>query len=107
LRFYISDGDSYSESPDAGVGIWDGNWHLVAGTYDGQTVRLFVDGTEIGSGTSSTISINYNLPENNRLYIGAYRGSCELRFDGRIDEVRLFSRALTDVEIQSVFNAEN
>ena len=29
----------------------DGNWHAVAGTFDGQTVRLYVDGTEVGHGS--------------------------------------------------------
>jgi hypothetical protein len=42
LTFYVFDGSNYWSSPDAGPGVWDGNWHLVAGTYDGQTVRLLL-----------------------------------------------------------------
>ena len=37
LHFEVSDGTTYAASPDAGAGVWDGNWHLVAGTYDGAT----------------------------------------------------------------------
>jgi Concanavalin A-like lectin/glucanases superfamily len=107
LLFYVSDGATYVESPDAGTSVWDGSWHLVAGTYDGATVRLFVDGVEVGSGISASAiqSINYSLADNSRLYIGAYRGTCERRF--KVDEVRLFSRALSDVEVQSIYNSEN
>jgi hypothetical protein len=49
LFFYIFDGASFILSPDGGRAVWDGNWHHVAGTFDGHTVRLYVDGTEVGS----------------------------------------------------------
>jgi Concanavalin A-like lectin/glucanases superfamily len=49
LVFYVYDGGTFFSSPDAGPGIWDGNWHLVAGTYDGQFVRMYVDGVETGA----------------------------------------------------------
>ena len=44
LEFYVSSsrGTVYVRSPDAGAGVWDGGWHMVVGTYDGNTVRLFV-----------------------------------------------------------------
>lgn len=104
LAFYIFDGGTFWSSPDAGPGVWDGNWHLVAGTYDGQAVRLYVDGTEVGNGTPVTQPIAYALPYQ-QFNIGAYRGSCELRFNGGIDEVRIFNRALTATEIQSIFSS--
>ena len=105
LFFGIWDGSTFVQSPDAGgPGVWDGNWHLVAGTYDGAAVRLYVDGVEALSGTPASIVINYALPTN-EFFIGAYRagGACELRFNGDIDEVRIFNRALTAAEIQNIF----
>ena len=45
LRFYVSDGGAgASLSPAAGPELWDGQWHAVAGTFDGQTVRFYLDG---------------------------------------------------------------
>ena len=77
LIFYVSSGpDSVTVSPDAGTGIWDGRWHIVVGTYDGSTVRLFVDGRQVGTGTPSTITIGYGLPDGNQFAIGDYLGSC-------------------------------
>lgn len=105
LFFYIYDGVNYYLSPDAGTGIWDGQWHLVAGAYDGAAVRLYVDGVQVGSGAPVATSIKYNLAEHRRLYIGKYEdSSCGLlAFNGDVDEARIYSRALTASEIQSVY----
>jgi hypothetical protein len=76
LSFYVSDGPySYTVSPDAGTGIWDGQWHVVVGTYDGSTVRLYVDGRQVGTGTPSTMTIDYGLPDG-QFAIGDYLGPC-------------------------------
>lgn len=89
-------------SPDADTGVWDGNWYFVAGTCDGTAVRLYVDGVEAGQGTPASIPINYAL-SNPKFYIGDFHGSYDLGFPGSIDEVKVFNRALTAAEIQSVY----
>src|SRR6516225_7779375 len=77
LSFYVSDGpNSYTLSPDAGTGIWDGQWHVVVGTFDGSNVRLYVDGRQVGSGTPSTTTIDYTTPDSNQFAIGDYLGPC-------------------------------
>ena len=103
LRFYIWNGTSAVVSPAADNAMWDGNWHLAAGTYDGATVRLYVDGNEVGSGTPTSGSITYGLAGNDNFAIGNYSGAAECiedtNFSGDIDEVRVYSRALTATEI--------
>jgi Concanavalin A-like lectin/glucanases superfamily len=42
--------------------VWDGKWHHAAGTYDGSTVRLFIDGVEVGRGTPANTPIASNPP---------------------------------------------
>ena len=49
-------------------------------------------------------TIAYALPHH-QFNIGAYLGSCELRFNGDIDEVCIFNRALSAAEIQNIFTA--
>jgi hypothetical protein len=105
VTFYVSDGVNFSLSPAADATIWDGEWHLVVGTFDGTTVRLYVDGVEVGSGSPAPFAINYSLPDNDKFYIGAYRGTCELRFAGDVDEVQIYGRALAPAEILGLFNA--
>jgi hypothetical protein len=49
----------------------DGNWHLVAGTYDGASLRMYGDGVQVfGSGSPTNIAINY--APNTNFYIGSY-----------------------------------
>jgi Concanavalin A-like lectin/glucanases superfamily len=101
LEFYVSnnDGLTYAISPDAGTGIWDGNWHSVIGTFNGSSVDLYVDGKEVGTGTRNTTPIDYGLPTSSDLMIGDYAGCSGLDFSGNIDEVHVFNRALGAQEI--------
>lgn len=99
LQFYISNGTVFTDSPDAGTGVWDGNWHYIVGSFDGSTVRLYVDGQQIGTGTPSTVGIGYNLADGNDLYLGRYNGSCIYGFNGQVDEVRIWNRVLSQTEI--------
>jgi len=88
--------------------IWDGNWHFVAGTYDGQSQRLYVDGVLVGqSNFASPTAIAYGMPTNDDLLIGQYAGfaACSLPFSGDMDETQIYNRALTQAEIQGIHQA--
>jgi Concanavalin A-like lectin/glucanases superfamily len=102
LSFYVAAGSgfSFTLSPEAGTSVWDGQWHHAAGTFDGSTVRLYVDGVEVGSGTPATAPIGYGLWTSNDLLIGSYGGCAGLDFDGAVDEPKIWSRALSAAEIK-------
>ena len=107
LHFYIFNGTSIAVSPAATDAMWDGNWHMAAGTYDGTTVRLYVDGTEVGSGTPTTGDIGYGLALSNDFVIGNTNDtSCveNTNWSGDLDEVRVYDRALSPTEIQQLAN---
>ena len=71
-------------------------WSHVATTYDGATLRLYVDGTQVGS-RAQTGSI---APSTGPLKIGG-NGIWGEWFGGLIDEVRVYNRALTAAELQA------
>jgi hypothetical protein len=70
-------------------------WTHVAATYDGTTLRLYVNGIQTGSFTVS----GQITASNGALRIGGNAVWGEY-FEGAIDEVRIYNRALTGGEIQ-------
>jgi hydrogenase maturation factor HypE len=70
-------------------------WTHVAITYDGTTLRMFINGVQTASkvlGGSITVSTGALQIGGNTVW-GEY-------FKGLIDEVRIYNRALTSAEIQ-------
>jgi hypothetical protein len=74
-------------------------WSHVAVTYDGASLKLYINGT-LASQKSTTIQIQTS---NGSLRIGGNTVWGEY-FKGIIDEVRLYNRALNTTEIQSDMN---
>jgi hypothetical protein len=104
MAFYIADSATWHRSPEAPASVWDGKWHNAAGTYDGSTIRLFIDGVEVGNGTPNTTPIAYNPPSGGGL-IGDYHGAdgagvpCDLFLTGDVDGLQIWSRALPVADI--------
>jgi Concanavalin A-like lectin/glucanases superfamily len=105
LGFYVYDGEDWIRSPEAEPTVWDGKWHHAAGTYNGQMVRLFIDGEEVGTGTPTDIPINYDLPSADGL-LGAYMSDrCSTFLVGDVDGVSIWNRALPIADIGRVVRA--
>jgi hypothetical protein len=71
-----------------------GSWHHVAASYDGTTARFYVDGTQ-----TAERAFSGNVGDSNVWRIGAYGSDPAGFFHGRIDDVRVYSRALNPGEI--------
>jgi Concanavalin A-like lectin/glucanases superfamily len=108
LEFYVSKGrgNAYVRSPDAGTGVWDGQWHLAVGTFDGSTVRLYVDGAQVGHGSPDSGSLEYALPDSNDFFIGDYPGCTQRSFSGDIDDVNVWRETLSAGTISSLYGQE-
>ena len=70
-------------------------WHHHVVTYDGTTVRLYVDGATAGTGTPSLSTTNAPMRIGTRAGAGGH--------NGLIDEVGLWSRVLTPAEVTELF----
>ncbi|MCG8386206.1 MAG: LamG domain-containing protein [Cytophagales bacterium] len=88
-----------------GEPINDGRWHLLSGVFRSDTVQeLYVDGVLAGT---LNPGLAYNT-EIDRFTAGAVdRSSIRDRFNGLIDEVRLYNRKLTAEEILGEYNSKN
>ncbi len=106
-KFYV--GTGLTSNADALVYSWGNNaylqsttssfntsWHHIAATYDGTTMKIYIDGVPDASKSASV-----TLPQNNRaLLIGTTYGGREYGkargyFNGKLDEVRISDIART------------
>ncbi|MEX0881882.1 MAG: LamG-like jellyroll fold domain-containing protein, partial [Cyclobacteriaceae bacterium] len=69
-------------------------------TFDGTTSKIYINGVEDNSATYSPLLINSNTTE---LQIGAKYG--DNRWEGDLDEIRLYKRALSASEIGNLANS--
>jgi len=80
-----------------------GAWHMVTATFDGTTRTIYLDGVAVGSDTPSVPNAATNAdPE-----IGRTDAAYNEYFDGDIDEVRIYSRALSSTEVAALYGGHS
>jgi hypothetical protein len=110
-RYYLMAGSS-SGAPAAGGTFATGNanvyapsalavnaWNHLAVTYDSARVRIYANGVEVASQPQTALLTTSNGP----LRFGGTQAYGEY-YNGKIDEVRVYNRALTPAEIQADMN---
>jgi hypothetical protein len=83
-------------------GYNNGVLHYAVVTYDGSRLRLYVDGVEVASKSVSSIP---DKTGSQALRIGANSWAADRYFTGEIDEVRVWSRAVSNTEVSDQFNS--
>jgi len=114
------DGKIVSDHMTAATGNWgasssipvnDGQWYHVTVTYDGSISKLYLNGSLDSTFDPNNYSHDY-WPGNVRwsppfhdFYIGKNEtGTNYVLYDGLIDELRIYNRAITESEIQNIYN---
>ncbi len=91
----VANGDTYRINAQT-MYPTDGTWMHVAATYDGTTMKLYINGVLESSMAASVPIATNDLP----LTLGAQDGATASRwFLGWMDDVRVYNRALTAEEI--------
>ncbi len=91
----------WSHHLQAAAPLPTGRWVHLAGTFDGQAMRIYVDGEECGR-LERPGPIN---PSEARLCLGSYDPGHRSHFMGLLDEVRLYGRALDAAEVRAQYQA--
>ncbi len=115
INFVIStaQGRPFTETKFANGGhgpmISSGEWHHVAGTYDGTKMQLYIDGEPEGNPMMHKGAISKMGPES-FVAIGSEDGRLsdsslvgKRYFRGNIDDVGIFNRALSASEIAAIY----
>jgi len=78
-----------------------GQWYHLAVTRNGNTYTIFVDGQPAATATESHAVPNANAP----LTIGQAEGLGYM--NGRLDEITIYNRALSQEELQAIYEADS
>lgn len=84
-------------SIDSTSDINDGNWYAVVAQRDGGTIELHIDGSEENSTSASTADAS----SSKALKFGERSSNNDRNYEGDLDDIRIYNRALTDTEIQT------
>ncbi|MBL7223129.1 MAG: PD40 domain-containing protein [Candidatus Brocadiae bacterium] len=87
------------DAPIKPTAVRDGAWHHCAATFDGQTMRVYLDGRQVGSlQRPGTLAISTVAPA----FIGSSGGTGE-HFQGGLDDLRIYGDALTADEVATLY----
>ncbi|MHC4537370.1 MAG: LamG domain-containing protein, partial [Planctomycetota bacterium] len=95
IEFFIYD-SGWSTANVSVDSSFNGEWHHVAGTYDGSELKTYVDGV-LGATVAHQGSIDV---QTHNLTIAMNSQETDRFYDGVIDEVNIYNRALSQAEIR-------
>ena len=84
----------------------DTNWHLLTGVFTETSTKLFLDGVELfdDNRTADISSPPTAITIGRQRQVSTDFGHGPVAWDGFIDDVRIYAKALSDSEIQQIYN---
>jgi chitodextrinase len=105
VSFKLTSSSGNDMSQYGATALQTGRWYFVTGVYDAaaRTINVYLDAQlDNGGGVGTVTATQQNSTQN--VSIGRRTGSAGFEFNGRIDEVRIYNRALSQSEIQADMN---
>jgi hypothetical protein len=102
LRLHMHGNTNLSLTSDCSINI--NKWYFVSAVYDGSYMELYLNGIQVVASNGN--QIGYSTANTTDLLIGNASDFTNEYFNGSIDEVRIYNRALTSDEIQNVYLAK-
>ena len=103
--FYVDDGTGLHGATTGNGVATIGAWQHIAGVWNGSSVMIYVNGILKGSTTGVT-GPHLNSTVTNSVVLGYESAGSGESFNGSLDEVRIWTRALCQGEIQNNMSAE-
>jgi len=102
VEFWIYDASGWHgvRSITGGTVLQQNQWYLIAGIYDGDTLRTYVNGVLDRKAGLGNVSISYNTTDT--VSIG-YSPTGHY-FKGKIDDLRVYNRAISEAELLETYS---
>ena len=104
---FITFDDGSSHSIFSALNYNNNLWHHVVGVWNGTNLNLYVDGASVATPVAGpTAAITYSSPLHANIgesncYTGLTPGG---QFNGSVDDVRVYKRALTQADVTALYN---
>jgi hypothetical protein len=81
----------------------DGNWHNIVTVWNGTSVKLYADGNTTPI-VDLTSSFSFGTAGTSPLIIGRAGGYSGNYWNGLIDNIRIFNKAITEEDVETLYN---
>lgn len=95
---FVVNSSSSQSTAYGSTDISNNTWHHVVGVFDGSEIRLYVDAVNDATETSSSVATN-----SNDTIIGTSPQGGWGDWQGKIQDVRIYDRALSDAEVAQLY----
>jgi len=108
IEFSIQAGDRddcYDKWVESTTEVFDNEWHYITAIKKGTEIFLYVDGKQ----EDKEVDVTQSVSSNSDLFIGSMINSefDDYYFNGIIDEIAIYNRAISTDEISKLFNNKN
>jgi len=101
IRWYIFSTSYQGRAIDYQTNLKSEDWYCVSASYDGSVSKLYLNGSLVKDSTFNEPRAITSVP----FLIGKYEYDPDnVKWDGKIDDVRVYNRALTESEIDSLYH---
>ena len=98
--FYLSSNGTTNGSKSYIINAVYGGWFHFVCTYDGSSMKVYINGSDVGSPTSYASGIGYN---SDPLYLGRWRVGGDLYYNGSEADIRIYNKTLSDNECEILY----
>ncbi len=100
-NFYMGTGSGTCNQPVAtDFSVTDTNWHLLTQVWDGSTMFIYLDGVR---STVTLATTGHLVATSNALGIGRLGGYAGFYLQGKMDDARIYNRALSQAEVVELY----
>ena len=108
-RVRLDNGSNYNATgSDGGAGFYNGGWHLACAVWDRSLstdrFKIYVDGSQVGADNAADSPIRYDNFNDNAEWFHGRNDFDGRNFDGKLDDVRFYTRALSSSDVSGLYN---
>lgn len=101
---FIEAGCIVASCAPGGTSIFPGKWNLVTMVRTDDAIKIYLNGSDVTNSASSAGTAPYTADASTNMYVGRRTDASANYFGGKMDDLRIYSRALSAPEISALYS---